>query len=82
MLSGTAIKEQRCATTDIEGVATYLCNTGVERGGVRDIRGEGAEGEEKDGETWDGLVAYIGAIGSEVGTGCQLRQAGGFCQPS
>ncbi len=47
------------------------------------MRGEGAEGEEKDGgEIGDGYVAYIGVIGSEVGNGCQLGQAGGFCQPS
>ena len=32
----------------------------------------------KGGEIWDGIVVYIGVIGSEVGTGCQLRQAGGF----
>jgi hypothetical protein len=41
MLPGTAIKEQRRVTADIEGIATYLCHTGVERGGIQDIRGEG-----------------------------------------
>ena len=59
MLSGTAIKEKIWATTNIEGIATYLCHTGVEQGGVQDIRGECAEGEEKDGEKPDGIVAYI-----------------------
>lgn len=42
------------------------------------MRGECVEGEEKDGEIRDGIVAYIGVVGREVGTGCQLRQAGGF----
>jgi len=73
MLSGTAIKEQRCATTDIEGIATYLCHAGVERRGIPDIRDEGNEGEEKDGEKRDGFVAYIGIVGSENGVGRQLR---------
>lgn len=29
---------------------SYLCYAGVEREGIPDIRGEGAEGEEKGGE--------------------------------
>ena len=71
--SKASIKELRWATTDIKGIATYLCYAGVERGGIPDIRDEGNEGEEEDGQIRDGIVAYIGIIGSEVGTGCQLR---------
>ena len=71
--SKTAIKESRWATTDTEGIAIYLCHAGVERGGIPDSGGENNEGEEKDGEIRDGVVAYLGVIGSEDGTGRQLR---------
>jgi len=40
------------------------------------MRGEGTEGEEKDGEIRDGIVAYPDLIGSEIRVGCRLRPVG------